>query len=288
MSRRTSDYIALAIISRVEWEEPSFSFEDDSKGGYKVSWTEPGFSGDMNQLKKFTESRCGFSVSDVLLSEVMRALAECGLIRVTDDDYSGTFVKIKPSEFGKFIERSHNERAQAINDNNEAAILSHPSDYPNAAALIAHELFEDYHELGDEWLKKALEGLKGKIESDGKFPLSQDGYSVSGTSTVPASDRIVSLSDNQQSELEGASSELIAEVEKSNGIDGDPTFRQIVLGQLKAGRELIRAQIFNAELMRLIMMDALKSLINKYDGHVIGAAAATLMELLIKHVVGAD
>jgi hypothetical protein len=118
--------------------------------------------------------------------------------------------------------------------------------------------------------------------------LEDGGIEFAGIGGVPASDRVVTLSDNQQSELEEASSKLIEEVEKSNGIDGDPTFRQVVLGQLKAGRELIRAQIFSAEMMRLIMMDALKSLIKKYEGHVIGAAAATLMDLLIKRVVGAD
>jgi hypothetical protein len=103
---------------------------------------------------------------------------------------------------------------------------------------------------------------------------------------IPASDRIVSLSDNEQTELEAASSELIEVVEQANGIDGDPTFRQIVLGQLKAGRELIRAQIFNAQIMHFIVMETLRNLKSRYEAHVIGAAAATLIELLVKHLVG--
>lgn len=137
-------------------------------------------------------------------------------------------------------------------------------------------------------LKKVFDNDRFWDDLNREISEKKDKKELENESNVPASDRIVSLSDNQRVELEISSSELIAEVEKSNGIDGDPTFRQIVLGQLKAGREMIRAQIFSAELMRLIMMDTLKSLIKKYEGHAIGAAAATLMELLIKHVVGAD
>lgn len=147
-----------------------------------------------------------------------------------------------------------------------------------------HLILMAYARNGSTYIEDAIEHIS-QMDADEIAVLRSEQQS---SSFVPASDRVVTLSDNQQSELETASSKLIAEVEKSNGIDGDPTFRQIVLGQLNAGRELIRAQISNAELMRLIMMDTLKSLIKKYEGHVIGAAAATLMELLIKHYVGAD
>lgn len=141
-----------------------------------------------------------------------------------------------------------------------------------------------FGDFGDEWLEEVIYQFKAN-------PYDDDIDIETGTEEsekIPASDRIVTLSDNQRTEFENVSLELIDEVEKSNGIDGDPTFRQIVLGQLKAGREMIRAQIFNVELMYLVMVEALKSLIKKYEGHVIGATATTLMELLIKHVFGGD
>ena len=99
---------------------------------------------------------------------------------------------------------------------------------------------------------------------------------------VPASDRIVSLSDNQQSELESKTTQIISEIEKFNGIDGDATFRQIVLGQLKAGRELIRAAVFDAGIMYLTLAQTLKMLVKRYDQAVIGSLAGALLVELAK------
>lgn len=112
--------------------------------------------------------------------------------------------------------------------------------------------------------------------------LEDEGIEFAGIGGVPASDRVVTLSDNQQSELEETSSKLIEEVEKSNGINGDSTFRQIVLGQLKAGRELIRAKIFDAQIMYLTLIEILKILANRYDQAVIGSLAGSLLVELAK------
>ena len=59
-----------------------------------------------------------------------------------------------------------------------------------------------------------------------------------------------------------------------------------MLGQLKAGRELIRATTLNAYLLHQTVMQVLASLIEKFKDHAIGAAAKTLVELLIKHIFG--
>lgn len=279
MSRSVGDYVALSLMSSIDWDPDADIFS-----GRFSRPTE--FSGDMEQLKAQAEKRCGFLITSSVLDQAVRTLATCGVLRITDDNYSGTFVKLKPSEFEKFIERAKSESNTAREDGDELSILSRPSDYPNASALIKHELLEDYHELGEDWLRRALEGIRRSLGADGRLPDELQSDKDLEVDAVPASDRTVSLSDNDRSELETVSNDLIDAVEKTNAVDGDPTFRQFILGQLKAGRELIRAQIFNAQVMHLLMMDALRTLVEKYEGHVIGATAATLIELLIKSMAG--
>ncbi|WP_353204466.1 hypothetical protein [Sphingomonas sp.] len=106
------------------------------------------------------------------------------------------------------------------------------------------------------------------------------------TSEIPASDRIVTLSHNQQIEIEASADALISDVSKENSVGGDGELRQIVLGQLRAGRELIRAQSFKAYLLYQTLFQVLGSLIERYKGQAIAQTAKKLLDLLIEHIFG--
>lgn len=101
---------------------------------------------------------------------------------------------------------------------------------------------------------------------------------------APGADRIVTLDHNQQADLDNTVTDLIQAAEQQNGIEGDVSLRQRVVGQLKAGRELIRAQAFNAHLMYQTLMTVLGGLIEKYKDQAIGQTAKKLLDLLIEHV----
>ncbi|HEU0098419.1 MAG TPA: hypothetical protein VFQ67_06540 [Allosphingosinicella sp.] len=101
---------------------------------------------------------------------------------------------------------------------------------------------------------------------------------------VPASDRIVTLSHNQLKEIEPPLDELISALEADNGLPDQPGLKERLLGQVRAGRELLRVGSFKAYLVYITLLAGLAHLIEKYKGHAIAAAATTLMELLIKHV----
>ncbi len=101
---------------------------------------------------------------------------------------------------------------------------------------------------------------------------------------VPASDRVVSISHNQQVILSEGADNVIELLEAENSIDGDETLRARVLGQLKAARELVRAQTFRAYLLYATVVSALGVLIEKFAGKAIGVAAAKLLEMLIEEV----
>jgi hypothetical protein len=269
MARGLSDYVALAMISDIDWNP-----DDDF---FKVG--QEHFDGDFSELKSYADKKAGFRVSDSILEQAVRTLASCGLLRITDDNFSGTFVKIKPDRFEKFIEKAHAEIESATKNSDEEGIFLRPSDYPNASALYAHELLDDYSELGDKWLKRALEGIRQKISEDGS--VLEDG---SSEPSIPGSDRLVTLSHNQIESLDEPTSEIITAIELENAIPDHPGLRELIIGQLRAGRELIRIGVFKAELLQMTIVVGLKMLVEKYGGHAIGALASKLLDLICNEI----
>ena len=181
-----------------------------------------------------------------------------GFWLINYDNFRYYFVEDKPSEGD--TEQEYREIR------NEA--LSHPILMAYARRGIA------YAEDAIEHLLQANSVRWDELRSEGNAP----------ANAVPASDRIVTLDHNQQTVLETASTELIDAVERENSLDGDSGLRQRVLGQIKAGRELIRAQTLSAYLLYQTLVAALGGLIERYKGHAIGIAAAKLLELLIEHI----
>ncbi len=99
---------------------------------------------------------------------------------------------------------------------------------------------------------------------------------------VPASDRIVSLLHNQQQEIESPIEEVLELLEPENSISGEDGLRELVIGRLKAGRELIRAGIFSIRSLELTLVVGLKMLVERYGGAAIALAASKLLDLLLK------
>ncbi len=107
---------------------------------------------------------------------------------------------------------------------------------------------------------------------------------VAEAEVIPASDRIVTLSHNQQLELDEASTELIDGLSKENSVDGDADLKDRLLGQIRAARELIRATSVRAYLLYETAFAILGGLIERYKGQAIGHAAKKLLDLLIENV----
>ena len=270
MARPVADYVALALLADLSDREDWF-LRDRSE-----------FSGDLDQLKLKAEEKLSFPISSHLLQQVIRALADCKLIRITDDEFSGTYVKVRSNGLSAFIEQARSEYAKAVEEQDELSIATKPSDYPAASALAKHELIDDFHELGLGWFKKALDGLRARVAETGSLASLQQ--TSASMQDAPASDRIVSFSDNQIVEVEAKASELIEAVASQNQLDDEPGLREVVLGQLKAGRELIRAGSFRLYVLQITLIDSLRFLAKRYEREAIGALAASLITALAKHI----
>jgi len=102
--------------------------------------------------------------------------------------------------------------------------------------------------------------------------------------SVPASDRIVTLSHNQSEEIEAATDAVIDELQGANGIDGDADMRARFLGQLRASKELVRSQSIRAYLLYETAVGVLGALVERYKDHAIAEVAQRLLDLLIERV----
>jgi hypothetical protein len=103
---------------------------------------------------------------------------------------------------------------------------------------------------------------------------------------VPASDRIVTLLDNQVREIEGPISELVEQLDRDNGVPDHPGLKERLSGELKAGRELVRAGSYRAYLLHATLIRALGEIIQRYQGSAIAMVAASLVDLLVKQALG--
>lgn len=270
MTRPVSDYVALSLIGRTGDIDDIFGTRSASE--FKGSWAE---------LKAEAQSRCGFELNEQILRDAIRGLAQCGLVRISEDRHAGEFIKIYPDRFREFITKAQDENASAVDQSDVLGPTDRPSDYPNANALLRHPVFEDFGEFGDDWLRRALAGLKEGIERAGS--LAEFSNESSGES-APAADRIVRFSDNEVLELEAKTSEIIEGVEALNSIGEQAGFRDLILGQLRAGRELVRAGSVKVYLLQITLIDTLNFLAKRYEHDVIGALASALAIALAKHL----
>lgn len=102
---------------------------------------------------------------------------------------------------------------------------------------------------------------------------------------IPASDRIVSLSHNQVEVAVRPVNELIDALEQDNGDPEQPGLRERLLGQIKAGRELIRAGEFRVYLLYEVLVRALSELIDRYKNPTIKALANALLGAVVSQMM---
>ncbi|MGA1797790.1 hypothetical protein VH567_03310 [Sphingomonas sp. 4RDLI-65] len=142
--------------------------------------------------------------------------------------------------------------------------------------LVENSDFEndEYHYLltNAGWAaaeKLALSGLK-------------DGEPVEG---VPASDRVVSIDDNQRSDIDGTIEKLAAEIQTSNEIGaalGDS--RPRIEAELEAGRRLILPKFVRIDAIVAVLATPLRYLMEKFSGAAVGELAKKLLDLLWKMI----
>ena len=139
----------------------------------------------------------------------------------------------------------------------------------------ALDVVDRYIDLGPDWLNEAIDKIVNYRTAENEDSL---------TESVPASDRIVSRSDNQP-----AFDEVIEHLEKiTQDVGGnnefassEPDIRSAVIADLNAGQELLRSDSFWLKSIWETVIKALRYLRNKFGEAAIGIAASELLQLLL-------
>ena len=176
----------------------------------------------------------------------------------------GIFTKITDDLAGDFYKLNSNPAV------NEVARQSNDED----------SLIYKYRSVGPRFLSAVVDRI-GRPDADRSKRMPLDAVSV-----IPGSDRLVSLTHNQVSSFDEQISELVEELETHDNGDPDhPGLRERLLGQVKAGRELIRAGEFRAFLIYEVLVRALSELIEKYSNPTVKALANALLGAIVSQVL---
>ena len=127
--------------------------------------------------------------------------------------------------------------------------------------------------LGAGWMTLALQGLVER----GIETVAPDGEAI------PASDRIVTIDDNQRHALEEQIEEIASAIVKSNSVReeiGDDADR--IVAELTAGRALLKVDRARISALVAVLLKPLRFLAQKFAEGAIGALAGALIVELLK------
>lgn len=216
-------------------------------GAYRSEELTSGLSGQIKQILQdygSAEITDNHELSRTLITEMMAA----EVLTVDNDPFAGEYLNYHEARYSTY-------RNEVLREDLIAAAAS------RIGARFFPDAFAGYLKLG---------GV-----SASSFPT---------LGVAPASDRVVSFSDNQITELDGKTTELIDAVSSQNQVDENPGLRELILGQLKAGRELLRAGTCRVYLIELTLIQSLKFLAARYEEQAISALATVLIEAIMKHL----
>jgi hypothetical protein len=180
--------------------------------------------------------------------KVVDRLVEKGIVEVISDSFAGDFYSFNTQKLLNFV---HKEKS------------------------VENSILFKMNKIGLPFLNAAIE--QSNSENIG---LGIEYKSIN----IPASDRIVTLKHNQIYSIDESASDIITCIERENAIPDHPSLRELIIGQLRAGRELIRTGVFKAELLHMTLVIGLKMLLEKYEGHAIGAMASKLLDLILTEI----
>ena len=214
-------------------------------------------------LKAAVEEHYPVHLDETRLFYLAKSLERFGFVQITSDQYAGDY--ITPTT-GWGVSYRLNKLREANPDHGLLYVL-------NGGERLLRLAFGNASFWGD---------LDAEIASG---PIDAEALDSAPQVEVPASDRLVSLSHNQFKEIDEPTGTLLEELDRDNGIPDYPGLKERLVGQIRAGRELLRAGEFQLDMFRSTMVAGLAEIKERYGDHVIGAAASAILTVIL-HVLG--
>lgn len=217
-----------------------------------------------SDLRSIFVDRYGWALEDPELEKALAKLARWGFVEISFDRYAGESLRftrlstdealhgIKPVELGEFIKSA---RVQGVS--------------------FFKQVFANAH----FWEDLAGDAVPELLQTD----LIADGP-VNNDNSIPASDRVVSISDNRR-EVELLTSDikgLVDEISTSNEVGmelGDE--RDLLKGELIAAETLVSQPVFRLGKLHILVMPVLRFLADKFASGAIGEMAKRIIQLII-------
>ena len=114
---------------------------------------------------------------------------------------------------------------------------------------------------------------------------------TNSTENVPASNRTVTLTDNQREEASQTLEDVIKEFQKDHHFDNEwVAEKNALLKTLEAGKDYIQHKVIDVRIGTMMTIGPLKEIVAKYDqaavGGTVSALAQKAIELLMKLMEG--
>ena len=185
-------------------------------------------------------------VSDEIIWETIDRMKAASLVEVIEDEITDYYYKIEQDGFLQIY---------------------------NESVIDKSSLIYRYAVVGQDYLEKAVSALRG-AGHESNIP---DGKSA------PASDRIVSLSDNSEfrDQVIGMVSDLSELIRADNDPDGKISdVRPRLISELSASEELLKAPTVRLKALWAVLGAALAFIAKEFAGGAIGQLAGDLLEQL--------
>ena len=210
---------------------------------------------DSFSLDDFKEqlSRSHFSkhFSDEHYAYLTDLLGNVGLVTISHDKYAGSFYQLGIEYSDVYNHRSKTKGTPLAN-------------------------CETY---GNQWAKQALDGLfEAFDESDHEAPTQQE--------ELPASDRTVTLTDNQFSEAKQTLEETIKEFQKDHHFGNEwVAEKNALLKALENGKEYLDAKTMDVRIGTMMVIEPLQAIAEKYKKAAVNGSFSALAQKALEFFI---
>ena len=207
-----------------------------------------------NDLRELIERTFSVKLPDDAFNKLVVSLRTNRLLSIIDDEYAGEIFTVSRTRMDK--------------PSGDFAQILVKSDWGGNGLLS--RVFAN---------QKYWRDLTKREENEVELALEQEPVGA-----TLLTDRVVTLTHNQAVEIEEKTSEIISQVSLLNFIEGEPNLRELVLGQLKAGRELVQEGTFKIYAIEITLVEGLQFLAKRYEREGVAALAAALVIIVFKHI----
>lgn len=148
-----------------------------------------------------------------------------------------------------------------------------------------------YQNYRNNWLSNSEVHSQAQEIGSRYFPDVFSGYMSSMTGSdelypdfglAPAANRVVTFNDNQSADVSEKIDEVARHIEGKNSLEGPSGLKNLILGQMRASRELVLSGVVRWQILQLTLVEALRFIIERYEGEIVSTLASALLAEVLK------